>query len=165
MRTHSTRPNLRFQSEAQRLRLLVRMAEEAELIGGRIRELRENAGLTQRELAEKMEGHAEGKDISRWENGKHVPEASNLKALANALETTIADLRAGRLADRREPKSASLEALSGPASESELAEELHRTNSELAEVRGELSEVRTELERVLSRLLHDERDREVHRNG
>lgn len=109
------------------------MAEEAELIGGRIRELRENCAWTQRELAEKMEGHAEGKDISRWENGKHVPEPSNLKALAEALETTVADLRAGPLAKRQEPKpeGSPLDALSEPASAAELDERLEWIESAL----------------------------------
>lgn len=113
------------------------MAEEAELIGGRIRELRKARGWTQRELAERMKGHAEGKDISRWENGKHVPEQPNLKALADALETTIADLRAGPLKDRAKPRAGDLAQLNPDVSElMALEAKVDRVLDQVAELAG-----------------------------
>ena len=77
------------------------MAREAEAIGGRIKELREGRRLTQREFAHQLPGKTEGKDVSRWENGKHRPSPDTLGAIADALETTVADLHAGPVADRQ----------------------------------------------------------------
>lgn len=81
------------------------MAEEAERIGARMAERRKELGLKQREVADRIPGSTEGKDISRWENGKHRPQGDTLQAIATALETDIADLYAGRVADRK-PKGA-----------------------------------------------------------
>lgn len=78
------------------------MAREAENIGARIKELREERHLTQRELADQLPGKTEGKDISRWENGKHRPTPDTLSAIADALGTNVADLHAGPVADRPE---------------------------------------------------------------
>jgi transcriptional regulator with XRE-family HTH domain len=85
---------------AARLRLALDMAKEAEAIGGRIRELRKGLGLTQREFAHRLPGKTEGKDVSRWENGKHRPSPDTLGHIADELETTVADLHAGPVEDR-----------------------------------------------------------------
>lgn len=82
------------------------MAEEAQLIGGRMRERRKELGLTQREVAERIPGSTEGKDVSRWEGGHHRPQGDTLGHIATALETTVADLYSGPMADREEQGSA-----------------------------------------------------------
>ena len=46
-------------------------------------DLREKAGLSQDELAEKM--HVTRQAVSRWETGKTVPNTETLKLLSNFL--------------------------------------------------------------------------------
>lgn len=130
-------------NRANHLRLALRMAQEAENIGGRIRELRNQQGMTQRAFAELLPGSTEGKDVSRWENGRHRPSADTLSHIADLLGTTVADLHAGPMSGRAEadaPPTGSV-ATSGPASSAVLAE-LERT----AAIRH--SEVMTELGRL-----------------
>lgn len=58
--------------------------------GGKIRCFREQAGLTQQELAEKSglrQSH-----ISRLEKGHHSPSAMTLEKIAAALGTTVSKL-------------------------------------------------------------------------
>lgn len=124
------------------------MAREAENIGARMKELREGLGLTQRELAEKLPGKTEGKDISRWENGKHRPSPDTLAAIADALGTTLQDLHAGPLAGRKDkgptpdPFAVSQSGPAGadPAARERAAIERH------SEVMLELGKIRTLLE-------------------
>jgi len=52
-------------------------------IGRRIKSARENRGMTQTALAQAM-GVADAQ-VSRWENGRVVPQRRNLEAIANAL--------------------------------------------------------------------------------
>lgn len=61
-------------------------------IHGRIAALREALGLTQLELANKIERHHTA--VSHWENGAH-PDVDVLLKLASALGTTVDDLTAG----------------------------------------------------------------------
>jgi transcriptional regulator with XRE-family HTH domain len=101
MRTHAMDTNSRLPNRSAILRLEARMAEEMELIGGRMRERREELGLKQREVADRIAGKTEGKDVSRWENAHHRPNSDTLGRIAEALETTVADLYAGPVADRK----------------------------------------------------------------
>lgn len=64
-----------------------------EKIGKFIAKLRKENRLTQEQLAEKL--GVTGKSISRWENGKTMPDLSLLKPLCNELNTTINDLLNG----------------------------------------------------------------------
>jgi transcriptional regulator with XRE-family HTH domain len=62
----------------------------ASALGTVIRALRHEHGLNQVELAKRL-----GKPsatVSAWELGKAMPEAANLVAVANALETTVSNL-------------------------------------------------------------------------
>ena len=69
------------------------VAEGRQILGARVRELRETAGLTQENLAQ-----AAGLGritLVRLEKGKHTPKLSTLKALAAAFERPVEDLLAG----------------------------------------------------------------------
>ena len=130
------------------------MAEEAEKFGARMRERRMELHLTQREVADRVEGKTEGKDISRYERGEHLPGPDTRTAVARALETDVADLYAGPLAERKRGPTPDPFATE-PAEEADLAAQVRRTYSEIAELRGELSAVRTALSRVESLLQRD----------
>lgn len=96
--------NVPSKNRTELLKLAARMSEEAELIGGRMAELRKQLGLTQREVAEMLPGSTQGSDISRWETGKHRPAQETLPHVAEALKTTVADLHLGPMAARKAPK-------------------------------------------------------------
>lgn len=133
------------------------MAEEAELIGRRMAERREELGLTQREVAERMPGSTQASDISRWERGKHRPEP--MPQIAEALQTTIADLVSGPMAEREQPDDADLSDALKDAEGSDAAEIdqvllrmaalRNELTGELALVQAALAEQRSLLETVL----------------
>jgi transcriptional regulator with XRE-family HTH domain len=58
--------------------------------GNIIEELRKQKGYTQKELAEKL--MVTDKDISRWETGKGLPEATILKRLSEILDISVGEL-------------------------------------------------------------------------
>jgi transcriptional regulator with XRE-family HTH domain len=137
------------------------MAREAETIGARMKELREGRGLTQREFADLLPGKTEGKDVSRWENGKHRPSPDTLSAIADALETTVADLHAGPLSSRKAkgPTPDPFAATRKAGAESDAVADLQAQIAELLEVSesrhsallSKLSEVSDELEQMRKR--------------
>jgi transcriptional regulator with XRE-family HTH domain len=136
------------------------MADETERIGKRMRERRkelrgERGELSQRECAERMPGTVQASEWSRWERGKHRPE--ELDEVAKALETTVADLVAGPLAEREEPEDNDLMGkLNGRSAAAEAGDWTLRLDAlenqlaaELAEVKAALAEQRSLLETVL----------------
>lgn len=68
-------------------------------VGNLICELREEKGLTQSELGEKI--GVTNKAISRWENGRGYPDVSILLSLANELDVSVDELLRGELNDSR----------------------------------------------------------------
>jgi transcriptional regulator with XRE-family HTH domain len=115
------------------------MAEEMERIGGRMKERREELGLKQREVAERIPGKTESKDISRWENGRHRPESDTLGLIAKALETDISDLYAGPLAGRKPASTTSpLDALSKSDLPAEVSEVVEALRVEMVAMRTQL---------------------------
>ncbi len=64
-----------------------------EKIGKFIAERRKEKNMTQEQLAEKMGVTA--KTISRWENGKTMPDYSLLKDLCNELDTNVNEFLSG----------------------------------------------------------------------
>lgn len=112
------------------------MAEEAELFGKALRARRAALGLTQREVAERVEGKTEGKDISRYERGEHLPGQDTRAALAAALETTLADLYVAATGDKPSgPTPDLLSQLSGPP-----------------DLRPRLDEIADKLDRIIEHL-------------
>ena len=73
---------------------------DQEKIGKFIAELRKEKNMTQEQLAEKM--GVTDKSISRWENGKTMPDISMLSILANELNCTIQELLNGRKMTKEE---------------------------------------------------------------
>lgn len=70
-----------------------------------IRALRERKALTQKQLAEKL--CISDKTISKWENGKGLPDISLLEDLARALGVSLTELMTGDL-QTNENRSANL---------------------------------------------------------
>ena len=73
---------------------------DQEKIGKFIAELRKENNLTQEQLAEKM--GVTNKSISRWENGKTMPDISLLSILSNELNCTIPELLNGKKMTKEE---------------------------------------------------------------
>lgn len=59
-------------------------------LGAKLRIARDEAGLTQVELAKKLKKNQS--EISAWETGDHEPQLSTLKAIANALKVPLSEL-------------------------------------------------------------------------
>lgn len=55
-------------------------------LGQNIRKARKAAGVTQKELAERLEVYQ--KDISRWENNELIPSAINLAKICKELHAS-----------------------------------------------------------------------------
>ena len=69
--------------------------EKSELLrvtGKRIQELREKQGLTQLDLAAKIEGDFDTSNVSRIESGRTNPTLYTLYRIAKALEVDINEL-------------------------------------------------------------------------
>ncbi|MBR5410466.1 MAG: helix-turn-helix transcriptional regulator [Clostridia bacterium] len=62
-------------------------------VGGYIRRLRKDAGLTQKDLAEKLGVSFQA--VSKWENGDALPDTGLLPALCETLNTTADNLLNG----------------------------------------------------------------------
>ena len=71
-----------------------------EKIGKFISELRKEKNLTQEQLAEKM--GVTDKSISRWENGKTMPDLSMITILAEELNVEVSELLNGRKMTKEE---------------------------------------------------------------
>lgn len=63
------------------------------ITGSVIRKLREQCGMTQEALAEKL--HVSGKTVSKWETGQGLPDIALLEPLADALQISMIELFAG----------------------------------------------------------------------
>lgn len=63
--------------------------------GKLIAELRKQQGLTQQQLADKL--NLSNKTISKWESGSGSPDISNLPILADALGVSVDELLRGEL--------------------------------------------------------------------
>ena len=88
-------------------------------IGKFIAELRKGKGLTQAELAEQF--GVSNKAVSKWENGKSLPDASIMIDLCNLLGITVNELLSGekiRMEDYR-------------VSEQKTAYEMHEQKSKI----------------------------------
>ena len=71
-----------------------------EKIGKFILELRKEKNMTQKELADKI--GVTDRAISKWENGRGMPELSLMKPLCDELDITINDLISGERVEKQE---------------------------------------------------------------
>ena len=69
-------------------------------IGKFIQEKRKESGLTQCELAEKL--NVSDRAVSKWENGNCIPDVSNIQELCKILNITINDLFSGCIVDMKD---------------------------------------------------------------
>ena len=76
---------------------------DAKITGCFIAQLRKELGLTQKELAEKLE--VTYKAISRWETGKGLPDTSLLKPLAEIFGVSVGELLSGKRMDDSQIKN------------------------------------------------------------
>ena len=112
--------------EALRFELMAR--EHVLRIGARIKDRRDELGLSQKEVADRMPGLAvDGNYISRWERGIVKPGDEHMGDLAKALETTIAAL------------------LIDPPDKSETPDLSRKGSSQLDEIQADLAATRVEL--------------------
>ena len=63
------------------------------ITGATIKRLRENKGMTQDELAQKI--FVSNKTVSKWENGHGLPDISLMEPLAKALNISVIELFSG----------------------------------------------------------------------
>lgn len=71
----------------------------AYLNGASIKQIREQRGLTQRELADRL--FVSDKTVSKWETGRGLPAVEILPELAAALSVSVAELLAGAAVSNR----------------------------------------------------------------
>ena len=62
-------------------------------IGAFLKELRKEKGLTQEQLAEKL--NVSGRTVSRWETGSNMPDIGMLVVIADLYEVSILEIIAG----------------------------------------------------------------------
>ena len=79
-------------------------------MGKLIKKIRKEKGLTQAELADKL--NLSCKTISKWECGNGCPDISVLKELSEILDISISELLCGELGDKVETDSCIVESVS-----------------------------------------------------
>ena len=68
---------------------------ESRKIGNFIRELRTKKRLSQKDLANQLGVTVAA--VSKWENGKNIPDISNLKAIAVLFEVSLTEIINGEI--------------------------------------------------------------------
>ena len=66
---------------------------EQEKIGKFIQELRKQQNMTQKDLADKL--GVTDRAVSKWENGRGMPDVSLMKPLCDSLGITVSELLSG----------------------------------------------------------------------
>lgn len=73
---------------------------EQEKIGKFIQELRKQQNMTQKDLAEKL--GVTDRAVSKWENGRGIPDVSLMKPLCDILGITVSELLCGERIDKQD---------------------------------------------------------------
>lgn len=108
-----------------------------ETLGSMIRRLREQADLSQEELAAKAQ--VSRASIQNWEGDRRQPRRAELRRLAAALRVSEAELKAVAAGDDADENT---------RLRAENAELRAQRDKEVGELRGELLELRAEIERL-----------------
>lgn len=114
-------------------------SEYKERFGSRIREAREDKGLTQPQLARLLPGSTDASTISRWETGKVLPGTRYQELLAAALDVDVSFFHV------QAPQPGTADLMGALADSRDFSEQVLR---ELAGLRGEMAEMRSELRRA-----------------
>jgi transcriptional regulator with XRE-family HTH domain len=109
-------------------------AEYLAAMGAKIRERREELGMTQDEVAREMPGKVTGNRVSLWERGRHRPHDDSLEALARVLRVPVSYFMASA------PDKGATPSPFGDGS----APALTRLEEALAAARREIAEARRE---------------------
>ena len=72
----------------------------AKKVGSFIKEQRQELGLSQKELAEKL--YITDKAVSKWETGRGLPDISSLEPLSNALNVSVSEILNGEKSQNNE---------------------------------------------------------------
>lgn len=80
-----------------------------EKIGKFIAELRKKKGYTQEQLAEAL--GVTNRSVSRWENGKNMPDVSLFQPLCNQLDITVKELLDGEASQEEDAERMSAESI------------------------------------------------------
>lgn len=92
-----TRQGVRLQKTATKrseiARFLATVALHREKVAERIVERRDELGLTQQDVADRVGVRV--RQVQRWEAGESLGRLENLQSLAEALDTTVGELMAG----------------------------------------------------------------------
>lgn len=113
-------------------------AEQALLVGARIREAREAKGYTQRELADKIPGKSDGTQVSGWERGEHKASDDTLGHIAAILGRDLSWFYSKPTSPEDEEESPDLMGTIDAAMLVALDRKLDRVLDELAEMRSAL---------------------------
>ena len=79
---------------------------DQEKIGKLIKEIRKKNNLTQAEFAEKYGVTYQA--VSKWENGKNIPDVSLLKEISKDFNVNIEDLLEGRVSSKNKSNKSKL---------------------------------------------------------
>ena len=126
----------------------------AQTLGEFVRECRETLGLTQEELAERIDQGARQSEVSRLENDRiSLPRRARLEQLAVALEVSLGDLmvRTRWMSDEGEGGRQAPPAGAAPtrASDDEVATRLDAVEVAITDVRSALAAVDVRLRSAL----------------
>lgn len=121
---------------------------EKEKIGKYIKKKRTEAGMTQQQLADKIQ--VTEKAISRWETGRGIPDISLLEPLARELHVSITELLSG--ADLATEKTESIER------ESEIAEKKD-TKAKIVEEKALQDPMHADLKNVIEYVQENRKDK------
>ena len=75
---------------------------QEEKFGKIIKEIRKKYNLTQKDLADKY--HVTYQAVSKWENGKNMPDVTILKEISNDFNVSLDDLIDGNLKEKKDNK-------------------------------------------------------------
>ena len=76
---------------------------QEEKFGKLIKEIRKKYNLTQKDLADKY--HVTYQAVSKWENGKNMPDVTILKEISRDYNVSLDDLIDGELKEKKQDKN------------------------------------------------------------
>lgn len=121
-------------------------AEYLERMGERIRQRREEFGLTQEELARQMPGRVTGARISLWERGKNRPRDDSLESLAKVLKVDVAYFMADEPDKTRTPDLFAVDGDGEKSTETAVRDLLREQSRILREIKATQKEITDALE-------------------